>query len=183
MTGPNLQTFFTEIWAELGDFTHPRGGFAGLVTFGTVGPTGPELRQLVLRATDKASARITLHSDTDTAKCREIMTDPRVSILAWRAETNLQIRLKGRAEVLGSYAAEQVWSELPYASRGNYGVTPSPGSEIAAPHAYERIADKGRLAVIAVQIDEIDAVQLTEPHHIRARYAATDQWSGQWLAP
>lgn len=183
MAPPTLTDFLTRIWAELGDFTHPRAGYPGLVSLATIGNQCPELRQLVLRSTDKASGRVMLHSDTETAKCREILANPNVSLLAWRAETNLQIRLKGVAEILGSYAATSVWSELPFASRGNYGVTPAPGTPIAEPHAYQRNADMTRLAVIAVQVTEIDAVELREPNHIRALYRAADNWSGSWLAP
>ena len=183
MTAPSLQSFLTSIWAEIGDFTHPRNGYPGLATLATQGTNGPEMRQLVLRSADKASARVLLHSDNETAKCREIEKNSAVSLLLWRPETRLQIRLKGRAEVLGSYAAESVWTELPFASRGNYGVTPCPGTPIEDAYDYQRIADVKRLGVIAVQIREIDAVQLTEPHHIRAKFATGDHWSGQWLAP
>lgn len=179
----DLGAFLTAIWAEIGNFSAPRGGYPGLITLATQGDNGPEQRMLVLRSADRAAARLVLHTDKATAKVTEIEADPRVSLLIWCAKQNLQLRLKGQAELLGAYAAQQAWGDMPFASQGNYGVTPAPGTVISSSGAYERLADPARLAVIAVSLHEIDAVHLGQPHHIRARFRAKDGWSGAWLAP
>ena len=179
----SLADFHIEIWAELGDFTRPRAGFAGLATLATQTATGPKLRQMVLRKADRAGAELVLHTDRETPKVAEIMAEPTVSLLVWNPDTALQIRVSGRAEILGSYAAEKVWSTLPFASRGNHGVNPVPGTEIASADAYERIPDVARLAVIRITVSNIDAVRLAEPHHVRARFSQADDWAGQWVAP
>ena len=141
------------------------------------------MRQLVLRSVDRASDLVILHTDVKSAKCAEIAADPRVAILAWNPDHLLQIRLSGRAELLGAYAAQKAWSDLPFASQGNYGVSPAPGTPIAKPHAYQREADPKRLAVVSVKIDAIDAVHLAEPRHIRAKFRQDDGWAGRWVAP
>ena len=179
----SLSSFLTGIWAELGDFTHPRCGYAGLAGLATQTDNGPELRQLVIRAADRASGLLTLHTDNTTAKCEEIRSNGNVSLLVWRPENDLQIRIKARAEVLGSFAARKVWSELPFASRGNYGVNPRPGTPIGSAFDYERSADQARLAVISLHVREIDAVRLADPKHYRARFVEADNWAGTWLAP
>ena len=179
----DLSTFLTAIWAEMGDFTHSRGGYPGLVSLATISDSGPQQRQLVLRSVDRAADLLMLHTDSHTPKCAQLLADPRVSLLFWNPEVQLQIRVNGRAELLGAYAAQSAWAELPFASRGNYGVTPAPGSPIDAPFEYERKADETRLAVISVKVEHIDAVHLSTPKHIRAKFRADDNWAGQWLAP
>lgn len=179
----SLSEFLTAIWAELGDFTHPRSGYVGLASLATQSPAGPEMRQLVIRAADRASGLLTLHTDTETAKCAEISANPKVSLLVWRPEHDLQIRVKADAEMLGRFAAQKVWTELPFASRGNYGVNPTPGTPITHATDYDRSADENRLAVIALHIREIDAVRLASPLHYRAKFVEKDDWAGTWLAP
>ena len=179
----DLAAFLAAVWAELGDYTRARAGYPGLVTLATRGSGGPELRQVVLRKTDRANAQLVLHTDSDSHKVAELAADPAVSLLAWNPEHQLQIRVRGRAEILGPYAAETIWSSLPFASQGNYGVTPAPGTPIAAASDYQRVPDKGRLAVVVIGVGEIDAVHLAEPHHIRARFRAEEGWAGEWLAP
>ncbi len=179
----DLGAFHAGIWAELGDFTRERAGYAGLASLATIGPRGPEVRNIVVRGADRAVARLVMHTDRDSQKVAELQRDPAASLLVWNPDHQLQIRARGRVEVLGPWAADEIWATLPFASKGNYGVAPVPGTPIAHAQDYERVPDRARLAVIALHVDEIDAVQLAEPHHIRARFRELDDWAGQWLAP
>ena len=179
----DIDSFLTAIWAEIGDFATPRCGYAGLATLATQSDTGPQMRNLVIRDANRRDGLVHLHTDRQTPKVTEIDANSAASLLIWRPETQLQIRLGGRAEVLGAYAARQIWADVPFASRGNYGVTPAPGSAIETSGAYKRLPDESRLAVLQFHVDHIDAVHLGKPLHIRARYDKARGWQGQWVAP
>lgn len=182
-TSESLSELLTNAWAELGDMTHLRGGYAGLAVLATQTESGPEMRQMVIRGADRRSATVTLHTDRQTAKCTQIGANSKVSLLVWRAEGDLQIRATAQAEILGAYAAKQVWADLPFATRGNYGVTPAPGTPIKSPDAYQRSASEDRLAVINLHIRKIDVVRLATPLHYRAMFEVSNNWAGTWLAP
>ena len=112
----DIDSFLSAIWAEIGDFVTPRCGYAGLATLATQSDTGPQMRNLVIRDANRRDGLVHLHTDRQTPKVTEIDANSAASLLIWRPETQLQIRLGGRAEVLGAYAARQIWADVPFAS-------------------------------------------------------------------
>jgi pyridoxamine 5'-phosphate oxidase len=132
---------------------------------------------------DEARGLIDIHTDSETAKVAQIRANPMVSIMVWRADMEMQIRLTGRAQILLGAAAASLWRDVPLGARPNYGVTPAPGSKIPAPGAFSREADSARFAVLRVSIEAIDAVILAQPQHRRAVFERADDWGGAWLAP
>ncbi len=60
----------------------------------------PDLRSVILRAFEREpSARAEIHSDARAAKVGDILRTDRVALLAWSAEAQLQIRLRGSARL------------------------------------------------------------------------------------
>ena len=178
------QTLWARVWAEIADTTTPRGGYGGLVTLATVSAAGaPELRQVVLRRSDPAVGMVEVFTDATTPKVAEIADNPRVALLIWHAEDQLQIRLRGSAEVITGERVLADWQAIGEAQRGNYGTEPSPGTPIAESGAFGRVPDPARLAILRITLTEIDAVHLARPHDIRARFARARNWQGHWVAP
>jgi hypothetical protein len=178
------QALWARVWAEIADTTTPRGGYGGLVTLATVSAAGaPELRQVVLRRSDPAVGMVEVFTDATTPKVAEIADNPRVALLIWHAEDQLQIRLRGSAEVITGERVLADWQAIGEAQRGNYGTKPSPGTPIAESGAFGRVPDPARLAILRITLTEIDAVHLARPHDIRACFARARNWQGHWVAP
>ena len=144
---------------------------------------GPRARMVALRAADRTGASLKIHTDASTQKVRELRANPQTEIHVWIEPVQLQIRLHGTASILTGTQVAGDWSRVPKTSRGNFGVSPAPGTPIPEATAFERLPDREKFAVIDVRLDEIDVVQLSEPVHRRALYTRADGWAGQWLAP
>lgn len=155
-----------------------------LVTLATIGADGgPEQRNVMLRDVDSARGLIDIHTDSATVKIAEIRAVPKVSLLLWRADMKMQMRLKGRAEIVLGDDAAHLWSCVPEAARPNYGILPAPGSKISAPGNFSRQTSSARFAVLRICVEALDVVILAEPQHRRAVFERRDGWRGAWLAP
>lgn len=128
----------------------------------TSGPSGPEIRTLVLRAADRAAGTLDLHVDAASPKVAQLGVDPRAALHVWDADASLQVRMRGRAEVLTGKAVEDAWEAVPEGARTNYGGTPAPGEPMPSLDAYQPGAERGRFAVLRFHADEIDALHLGE---------------------
>ncbi|MBV1868760.1 MAG: pyridoxamine 5'-phosphate oxidase family protein [Marinosulfonomonas sp.] len=179
-----LDGVLNKAWCELEDFQSPRSGPPGLATLATTGPDGaPELRSVVLRSASRASAVVETLTDAATPKVAQLRLAPQIGLLVWCPELLLQIRLRGEATVITGKDLPDEWAALPKEARQNYGVTPDPGTPIAASDAYQRVPERNRLACLRVTLRQIDVVHLDPKHDIRALYTRADAWRGQWLAP
>jgi hypothetical protein len=165
------------VWSRLGqglrDRTHP----ARHPALASIGPGGPEVRTLVLRAADRGAGTLELHTDAASPKAAQIAADPRVSLLVWVPEDRLQIRLRALAELVAGDPA--LFAALPAEARANYGGAP-PGSA-RAETGDEGAGDPARFAAIRCRIVEIDALVLGTPHR-RALFRGPD-FEGGWIAP
>ena len=150
----------------------------------TIGQDGaPEARIVVLRSADRQAGTVAVHTDTGSVKVTELQRDARASLHIWNEEAQLQMRLRGEVRIATGPEVSHLWARMPDPSRANYGVTPTPGTEIAQSDAYERHADPARLAQLTLHIAEMDVVHLSDDYHRRALYRRDDNWQGQWLAP
>jgi len=163
------------VWSRLSRGVADRRHPARHPTLATVGPDGPEVRTLVLRAADRDTAMLELHTDMASPKVAQIAAEPRVALHVWVPKDRLQIRLRARAVVEPGDPA--LFARLPEPARTNYGGA-VPGGP---PGEGTEGADPARFAAIRLRVTEIDALVLEEPH-IRAIYSAPD-WTGHWVAP
>lgn len=190
--GMTLEGSLQEVWRLLAaGVADPRSPFRTL-SLATVSADGtPDQRQVILREVERDARRIALHTDERSAKYSQIVRNPAVSLLGWDGEGRLQVRLNGRASLhTGDSVAQAAWDELPMASRQLYRGRQLPGTPLAEPlpdqfsQNPDEIAFKA-FAVIAVVIDRIETLRLTDRGHIRARF----EWLGNqpatatWLVP
>ncbi|MFW5655279.1 MAG: pyridoxamine 5'-phosphate oxidase family protein, partial [Roseicyclus sp.] len=136
---------------------------------------GPEARTLVLRAVDRAAARLTFHTDMASPKVAQIRADPRVALHVWIPKDRLQIRIRARATVQPGDPA--IFAGLPAEARRNYGGA-VPGG---VPDERQGGGDVVRFACILLEATRIDALLLDDPHR-RAIFEAPD-WHGRRVAP
>ena len=169
--------------------THLRASQLGMRLFRN--QVGAGVAGVILREVERDARRIALHTDERSAKYSQIVRNPAVSLLGWDSEGRLQVRLNGRASLhTGDSVAQAAWDELPMASRQLYRGRQLPGTPLAEPlpeqfsQNPDEIAFKA-FAVIAVVIDRIETLRLTDRGHIRARF----EWLGNqpatatWLVP
>ena len=148
-----------------------------------VSPDGrPEARTVVLRGADRAMARVEVHTDPMTSKVQSLRARPFAAIHIWEPETQVQIRLNTRVQVLTGAEIADRWERVPDAARASYGTAPAPGTPIEGPFDYTKPGDRSGFAVLLCGIERIDLVHLGRQHR-RALYSAEDNWQGVWCAP
>lgn len=171
-------------WTVLEQVTTDVKSDARFPTLASLGTDGaPEVRSVALRGTDRLAGAVCVHTDIASTKIDGIRRDHRVSLHLWQPSLDLQLRLRGVVTILAGNAVQEVWNRLPKATRGNYGVTPAPGTPIARSDSYCRVPDHDRFAVLDITLDQIDIVHLSADYHLRALFRRQDGWVGQWLAP
>jgi len=174
----SLSSLFDTVWSQLSRGVADRRHPARHPTLATLGPDGPELRTLVLRGADRASATLELHTDAASPKAAQIAAEPRVALHVWLPKPRLQLRARARASITAGDPA--LFARLPPQAQANYGGA-VPGSR-PGDTANTAKGDPARFACILCRLTDLDILHLGEPH-IRALYRASDGWQGQWIAP
>jgi len=165
---------------------HAARGLQGkpLVSLATVDNNGhPQLRTLALRAVRPDCHEVDVYTDALSPKINEIQKTPQVSLLLWRPDEMVQLRVSGIAALTIGHDAKAVWDALPESGHVNYAHQPVPGTEIVGATAYDIRPDPARLAVLTIRVAHIDHVSLAPPKHFRAAFSAQSDWRGQWLSP
>ena len=155
-------------------------------TLATTGEDGgPRARTLVLRGFDAAERCIRLHTDARAGKFTELSRDPRAELHLYDPGAQLQLRLRGRAELhRGDAVADAAWAASRPFSRIIYAADPAPGVPVAAPPAAPADPDAGRadFALILLRFDRLEWLWLCAAGHRRALFT----WEPEamtWLAP
>ena len=179
----DLARFLDEAWQHLIRGVEDKSVAARHPVFATVSPDGrPEARTVVLRGADRAMARVEVHTDPMTSKVQSLRARPFAAIHIWEPETQVQIRLNTRVQVLTGAEIADRWERVPDAARASYGTAPAPGTPIEGPFDYTKPGDRSGFAVLLCGIERIDLVHLGRQHR-RALYSAEDNWQGVWCAP
>jgi pyridoxine/pyridoxamine 5'-phosphate oxidase len=184
MSDPNNLAAFLDLgWQRLLLGVAKRDAAARHPVFATVSPDGkPEARTVVLRAADRTSATVEVHTDGGSDKVRSLTAVPLAQMHVWDERENLQIRLSTKVDIQTGDAVAHKWTRVPDGSRMAYGASPNPGTPIDHAHAYTKLASQDWFTVLTCTIVEIELMQLVEPHR-RAVFARASGWGGQWRVP
>jgi hypothetical protein len=180
MSDRTLDGLFDTAWQHLSRGVADRRHPARHPTLATIGPDGPELRTLVLRAADRAAATLELHTDLASPKAAQIAAEPRVALHVWLQRPRLQIRARALAEI--DRGDRALFDRLPPEARANYGGH-APGRALdgaAGPAVADGAAE--RLGRLTCRLTALDILHLGETQ-ARALYRAGTGWQGQWIAP
>ncbi|QMW24711.1 pyridoxamine 5'-phosphate oxidase family protein [Sandaracinobacteroides saxicola] len=192
-------TVATLLWRLLREAAGDRRSPWHVPVVATVGLDGaPEARVMVLRAADEAGRTLRLHSDSRSAKVRELAANPAVSLLCYDAPLRLQLRLRGRAWYeAASPVADAAWSATRPFSRRCYMAPDAPGAETPLPASglptglderepglAESEAGRGAFGVMLVAVDSLEWLFLAHAGHRRGRLDWDGgHWRGRWLLP
>ena len=179
----DLSDLYAQVWARLVRGVRDRRAPARHPTLATVTPDGkPQARTVVLRAADKGTGTLDIHTHLLSSKVAALRATPFAALHVWDAAAHLQMRLESTVTILIGADVAATWAGLPDASRQSYGSLPAPGQPIAQALDYAKRADPASFAVLRLTVQTIDALHLG-PLHRRARFDRSVGWTGTWLAP
>ena len=158
-----------------------------------VGTADGDIRIMVLRQFDAADWSLRFHTDSRSPKVAAIAADPAVHVLAYDADAKVQIRMRGRGEILREGPiADSAWDAADNFARRCY-LANAPGTSSDVPTsglpawaegekpANEQLAGaRQNFAVLRVVLDRIDWFMLAHEGHRRAIFTGT---GANWVAP
>ncbi|MEM8764434.1 MAG: pyridoxamine 5'-phosphate oxidase family protein [Bacteroidota bacterium] len=147
--------------------------------------TGIGLRTVVLRKVEE-NLDLIFYTDKRSAKIEEIKIHPGVSALFYHPKKLLQLKIVGKAEFIeDSSLLNTYWNGIPPKARRDYTTHLAPGTEIKTDHTVDFSENENHFAMVRIQVDEIELVQLQRPEHMRARFrkAEDGQWDSFRLVP
>jgi hypothetical protein len=156
----------------------------------------PDARVMVLRAADRAAARLRFHTDARSPKCAALDGRP-VSVLGYHPGEAVQLRISGIAEVVrDGPEVDAIWNQSTPFARRCYMVEAAPGTPRASagsglpsdvegrkPELFELVPARTNFALVMIEIATIDWLHLAQSGHRRAVFSAADGWRGEWRAP
>lgn len=175
MNEQTLSLVLETVWNHFARGTSDRDHPARHPTLATVGPDGPDLRMLVLRAIHRDTNTLEFHTDSASPKVTDIAADPSIAIHVWIPKARLQIRARGTGQITNG--DPHLFAQLPPQAQANY-TGPIPGTPLPT----DTPQTDPRFARLLCTLTEIDALTLTDPHQ-RALFRASEAWHGQWIAP
>ncbi|GIG34631.1 pyridoxamine 5'-phosphate oxidase family protein [Cellulomonas pakistanensis] len=149
----------------------------------------PRSRSVILRAWDVDRAVLGIATDARSAKVREIRADPRVALVVWDDDTQVQVRLEGRAAVLeDADERRRRWDALGTRSRRGYATLAAPGTPVDPGGTPAQDDDEaawfGRFAWVEVAVDRVDRLDLsTDPHDRVVAERDGAGWRARRVAP
>jgi pyridoxine/pyridoxamine 5'-phosphate oxidase len=142
----------------------------------------PQARTVVLRAADKITGTLDIHTDLYASKVVDLRAAPFAALHVWDAGAHLQMRLEATVTILTGADVAATWAGVSDASRQSYGSLPAPGKPIAQSLDYAKQPNPESFAILRLTVQKIDTLHLGG-HHRRARFDRDAGWSGTWLAP
>jgi hypothetical protein len=179
----DLPELHMQVWTRLVRGVRDRRAPTRHPTLATVTPDGkPQARTVLLRAADKNTGTLDIHTDLQSSKVADLRAAPFAALHVWDTGAHLQMRLEATVTILTGTDVAATWAGVPDASRRSYGSLPAPGQPIAQALDYAKQPDAASFAVLRLTVQTIDALHLGG-HHRRARFDRDADWSGTWLAP
>jgi len=158
----------------------------------------PSARTVVLRETIVEHRQLLIYTDIRTPKVKDLQQYPFTSLVFWDKSKSIQIRVKGKVKIHHQdELARQKWENIPTKSRKDYAATIAPGKTKNKEEAFlpsywsndNLKAEKSdenyvNFAVLAIEVLEIDFLNLDRSSHQRAKFIWKHQkWIKSWIVP
>ena len=184
LTEPEIRQ---RIWTELERATRDRQHEWRAPVLATVSTDSlPQARTVVLRHVDAKLCQLQIFTDSRSPKVLELAAKPEAVLVFWSMRLSWQLRVRAFASVqhIGP-EVDAVWARVSQsAAAGDYLSARAPGDALPVTDA-ESAADTAmqsphHLAIITVQVQEMDWLELARSRHRRAVFSAKE-WD--WRAP
>jgi pyridoxamine 5'-phosphate oxidase len=158
----------------------------------------PRMRVMVLRAADRRTGLLRLHTDQRSAKAREFAADDRGGLLFYDAPAKLQLRLTAKCWIeTESPEADRAWEATTLFGKRCYLGPIGPGAEAGAPTSglpadvegrqptkAQTEPGRGQFAVLRAEVFALEWLFLAQQGHRRALFKRQETgWTGGWLIP
>jgi pyridoxamine 5'-phosphate oxidase len=186
---------YGRIWEYLNSGAGPGRSPLTLMQAATVGLDGsPQVRTIVLRKANEASSSISFVSDARSPKVAELIRDPRISLVGYDPEANVQIRLNGQALIQAKGPETRAaWNTFQDHTLMLFRKPLAAGTPIQFP-AEGHVKSTGEppqghdgyenLALIEVSLTCLEWLDVSGQDHERVVYRRSEgHWAGSWIAP
>lgn len=134
--------------------------------------------------------RIRFYTDSRTQKVAELRENPKLSTLFWDPSKNIQIRMNASAVIHHQNSiSNEEWKTVHGEAQKSYTGTLIPATPISSPeiaHSWPEEPHDNFFTVIDCDPVSIRVLQLHKNEHISLKYdreSASDEWTGNWIAP
>lgn len=158
----------------------------------------PQGRTVILRDAIAESCTIDFHTDVRSAKTDQL--DNGISWVFYAENQQVQLRVRGRADIIGGAEADQVWQKVPVRSRSAYVSRMAPGIPFEGDQppptddrqVTEETSERGReyFRIIRTHVTQMDLLYLRREGHVRAQLdfeppagSKPRQSAANWILP
>ncbi|MEM1105462.1 MAG: pyridoxamine 5'-phosphate oxidase family protein [Pseudomonadota bacterium] len=149
------------------------------------GAGGADARIVVLRGFDRAARRAEVWSDRRSQKVSDLTANPDAALLFFDRSKMVQIRARGRAQLLSSGAHwEAAFARASNAKLDDYTTQAAPGAALTGDEVVhdERLA-AANFTVIQISVETADWLQLSREGHRRALLDWRNGAAHSWRVP
>lgn len=192
-----------DLWFELARAAREPGHEWRQMSLATTAADGwPDTRTVVLRECDPEERRLRFYTDARAGKAKQLLADPRGTLVAWSAQLSWQLRLRCQFDVITSgLSVASRWARIRLTPGAQDYLFPlAPGEELREDEAIygpsaltSSVQEVGgwqphpntvahhHFAVLCADVVSIDWLELAPRIHRRARFDSGG--SARWLAP
>jgi pyridoxamine 5'-phosphate oxidase len=154
------------------------------LTLATSGAQFPQVRTVVLRQLS-STMEFLVYTDVRTAKVRDLLETPRVSLLFYHPKKQVQIRVKALATLhVANALAQEQWKRVSEKRQSEYKSGLAPGTRIETPDlGWEVDPESTHFSVLKFSPLSIEVLQLAREGHLRMQFELAAGWQGTWLVP
>lgn len=153
--------------------------------------TGPAVRTVALRRTDRDDRVLACHTDIRSAKVEQLDEQPRAVWMAWDPDISQQFQFAGTTSIhTDDEIADAMWRTEPAENLGFYYKPDAPGDRLDEPGSSidtdAVCEDRARqhFGVVRTIVDQITWVHLHPDVEYRARFTFDDgEFRGRWIVP
>ena len=142
----------------------------------------PVVRTVVFRAmTD--DKHLIFYTDNRSSKVKQFQNNPNAEALFYNPKKLLQIKVSGKLKVIENLDTINYYRQkIQGASSKDYTTKKSPGTIINNPDNVN-YGEELNFAVLELQTDSIESLQLKRPNYIRCLFKKENKWKGHCLLP
>ncbi|MBS3739071.1 pyridoxamine 5'-phosphate oxidase family protein [Mesohalobacter halotolerans] len=142
----------------------------------------PQIRTVVLRDMTEGYHLI-FFTDKRSEKVKQYKNNRNAEVLFYNHKKLLQIKVGGPIELLQDTERINYYKQkVQGSSKKDYTTLKKPSTPIKNPDRVD-YGDELNFAVLELQTEYIESLQLKRPNHIRCLFEKKDNWKGQFLVP
>lgn len=176
-----VTTLARTVWDQLAAATRQRTPFSLAWV-----ATGSAPRAMILRGVD--APELFLATDRRSAKCAELVRDPRIGVTVLDGDAGIQVRLRGTGDLVEDpVLRRRAWNSFGPGTRALFSAPLAPGTPIDDGTELTPDTDEAtlfdRFAWLRIRVDEIDHLDLGVPGHRRHLMRRDDGWAERRVVP